>query len=848
MKNLIKRPYVGWVSSVEYTRDFFDSTIYPSWYEEVTESNRFLYRFNSGVNSIVEDLKREQQFIISQFSFDTLDVTKPFYISAVDNIASIKISDSRFLLGRSTDGVYNDIFRACVRIEDLGEQYIPKFAKLKELVDQGFYSITNHDTIRSAEERVYIFDKIKKLLLPGETILGGELLSATSLGRVIDTEKGEIVSGLEKVEYESSRDNGFFLLPLLTDLDSIKFFDINDEEIEIEGRSQVLGFSSAIEQYVPDYDIDQDGYISELDIEFIRNAEGRNTLNTPEADWRNIYFKLDKDQDGNISSSDIALAELNVHGVKEKSIIVRKPVPGYCRITYLAYPEPYITYVSPNLIVRGGTFGYDMQDSGAIDPRIADGYIETSSGLVLGMNRSRTEIWTGRLIEDRYNLSKVSYKYQSRMSPVAMTSVDEVCFFLLKSNTPDFRVFGSQYAILRIDARKEKVEISNDLIAVNYELPDAVEFTGIQSTSRKDVFRLFTSEGDTFTFKMLRNYVLSEEGNTWISEGSERFLTEGASIIKYQRIYNDVDSFGFNFALNRLPFETNEKFMERIFRKVSDPPNNSIQGMHSNYSLELGIYEPLLYREVPIDLINTVDVNSEIRLVLKDPDFLRYSQRVITIHVNNPTLVEEKTSKPVFVSGIAEAMIDDQRVRRYYILNGGDYLEERLLILRKDTLLRICNILIAGNSELVADMPDYEEDLVWFKNVGLRLEYTAIDPDGVTHTNAYQDISIDVPSRDLISTSKVYTPGSYAQISRNSKTSKYIPVTYAMIREGAKEHIGEERWNKRIEEILSGDTSFWGKTILNVSPFDDKYVSTYVVDKSLYNCKGFDLEVVEVPL
>ena len=301
-------------------------------------------------------------------------------------------------------------------------------------------------------------------------------------------------------------------------------------------------------------------------------------------------------------------------------------------------------------------------------------------------------------------------------------------------------------------------------------------------------------------------------------------------------------------ALNRLPFETNEKFMERIFKKVSDPPNNSIQGMHSNYALELGIYEPLIYKDVSIDLINTIDLNSEIRLVLDSTDFLRYPERVITIHISDPTLIEEKTSKPVFISGSASAMIDQERLRRYYVLNGNDYIEERSLVLRKETLLRICNILISGNAELVANMPDYDEDLAWFKNIRFRLEYTAIDPDGILHTNAYQLISIDVPSRDLISTSIVYNPGSYAQISRESKTSRYIPVSYAMIREGAKDYIGQQRWEERVNEIFTGDTSFWGKTILNVVPFDDKNVSTYVVDKSLYNSKGFDSEVVEVPL
>ena len=848
MKNLIKRPYIGWVSSVEFTRDYFDTTIYPSWYEEVTETNRFLYRFNSSVNSVVEDLKREQEFILSQFSFDTLDITKPYYVSAIDSPSLLETSKTRTLFGSSTEGLYDDVYRSCFRIQDLGEQYISKFAKLKELVDKNSYTITNYNSIASAEQRVYIFNKIKNLLLPGEVLLGGEQVCVTSLGRIIDTEVGEVTSGLEKIEFEQSRDKGFFLLPLLADLDSIRFFDINDEEIPVNGRSQVLGFSSAVEQYVSDYDIDQDGYISELDIAFIRESEGRNTLNTPESEWRDIYFRLDKNQDGSITSSDIALAELNVHGIREKSIVVTKPVSGYCRVTYLAYPNPYITYATPSLIVRGGTFGYDMQEFGAIDPRIADGYIETSSGLVLGMNRSRTEIWTGRLVEDRYAMARVSYKYETRMSPVAMTSVDEVCFFLLKSNLPDFRVFGSHYAILRVDARKEKVEISNDLISVDYELPDAVEFTGIQSTSRKDIFRLFTSEGDTFTFKMLRNYILAEEGQTWISEGTEKYLLPDTEITSYQRIYNDIDSFGFNLALNRLPFETNEKFMERIFKKVSDPPNNSIQGMHSNYALELGIYEPLIYKDVSIDLINTIDLNSEIRLVLDSTDFLRYPERVITIHISDPTLIEEKTSKPVFISGSASAMIDQERLRRYYVLNGNDYIEERSLVLRKETLLRVCNILISGNAELVANMPDYDEDLAWFKNIRFRLEYTAIDPDGILHTNAYQLISIDVPSRDLISTSIVYNPGSYAQISRESKTSRYIPVSYAMIREGAKDYIGQQRWEERVNEIFTGDTSFWGKTILNVVPFDDKNVSTYVVDKSLYNSKGFDSEVVEVPL
>ena len=130
----------------------------------------------------------------------------------------------------------------------------------------------------------------------------------------------------------------------------------------------------------------------------------------------------------------------------------------------------------------------------------------------------------------------------------------------------------------------------------------------------------------------------------------------------------------------------------------------------------------------------------------------------------------------------------------------------------------------------------------------MRLEYTAIDPDGVIHTNAYQNIVINISSKDLISSSKVEVSGAISQIPRVSKTAKYIPTTYSMIREGSKEYIGEERWNQRTKEIYENDTSFWEKTVLNISPFDDKLVSTYIVNKSLYNIKGFDSEVVEVSL
>jgi hypothetical protein len=846
MKNLIKRPYFGWVSSVEFTRELLDLTIFPTWYEEVTESNRFIYRFNGVVNSLAEDLKREQNFIISQFTFDSLDITKPFYIAQIDGLSSIN-SPTRFLQGFDQEGIYNDVYRNCKRIEALGEEYIPKFAEVRKKLQQNFYEFTTEESIKSAESRVYIFNKIKNLLLPGEILLGGEEICVTSLGRIIDTETGVVTSELEKIEYETSRDSGYFLLPLLTDLDSIRFYDINDEEILTDPRGQILGFSSGIEQYIPDYDIDQDGYISEDDMNFIRNSEGRNTLNTSETDWRNIYFKIDKDQDGNITASDIALAELNIHGVKERTVIMSKPISGYCRITYLAYPNPFITYATPSLIVRGGTFGYDAPELGAIDLRIADGYIENSSGMVLGMNRSRTEIWTGRFIEDRYELNKVSYKYQSRMSPIAMTSVDEIGFFLLRSNVPGFRVFGKQYAILRIDSRIEKVEISNDLISIDYELPDGVTFTGIQSTNRKDIFRLFTSEGDTFTFKMQRDFALFDGSQTWGSEGFEKYANK-EDILAYQRVYNDVDSFAFNFGMNRLPFETNEELLKRIFIKVSDPPNNSIQGMHSNYSLDLALYNPYLYRDIYILLNNQIDTNSEIRLIIDDADFTRYPNRTITIHLNNPTLVENKTSKPVFIDGQASAMIDEVRIESYYILNGNDLLQDRNLVIRKDTQLRLLQNLLLGNTELVATAPDYEEDLVYFKNIRMRLEYTAIDPDGVIHTNAYQNIVINISSKDLISSSKVEVSGAISQIPRVSKTAKYIPTTYSMIREGSKEYIGEERWNQRTKEIYENDTSFWEKTVLNISPFDDKLVSTYIVNKSLYNIKGFDSEVVEVSL
>jgi hypothetical protein len=452
LKNLIKRPAVGWDSNDQSTRRSLESTILPAWYDEVQEANRFTYRFNSGIKSWITELTRDQNFVVGQFTLDTADITKPFYISIIDNPVTIPNS-FRKKTATTEDDLYSDVYRHAIRVQDLGEEYKDFYSFLKNNI--GLYKYINSEDVDKADARTDLKQRIRNLLLSGEKLLSGELSSATSFGRVIDIENVRVTGGLERVLRDQIRDAGYFCVPLLAEPSTYKFLDINDNVLDLDPSIYVIGFSGSEDLYNPDYDIDQDGYISQEDLNFIQGSVGRSLDNTSQKEWKEIYFKLDKNQDGLISESDVAHAQISLHGVLNRCVLIRKPVSGYCKISFEEFDQPYITYVRPNVFVRGGTFDYALSNPG-VDPRIADGFVESNSGYVTGFNKLSGEIWTGRLVDEVYQLQRVSFSQESKMAAVAMTSVDEVLFFVLESTLPDFTYFGSRYAILRVDIRKEK--------------------------------------------------------------------------------------------------------------------------------------------------------------------------------------------------------------------------------------------------------------------------------------------------------------------------------------------------------------------------------------------------------
>lgn len=844
MKDLVKRPFVGWESNDEATRLSLENTILPIWYDEVQESNRFTYRFNSRIKSWCAELSREQLFVLAEFALDVSDITKPFYVSNITSAGALQFN-ARRKVGSSEDDLYSDIYRHAIRIDSLGEEYKASYQKIRDNIS--LYKYITLSDIDSADSRTDIKAKVKNLLLPEETLLGGERQSVTSLGRVIDIENASILGGLERVQADQIRDRGYFTVSLLSESSTYQFLDVNDEVIELDVAPYIIGFSDSISSYNPEYDIDQDGYISQVDLDFIRDSLGKSIDNTSEKDWASLYFKLDKNQDGLISESDIAYAELSLHGVIEPCILIKNPFNGYCKLLYEKFDQPYITYATPTNLVRGGTFEYKIPNP-EIDQRISDGYVISTSGYVTGFNRSRGEIWTGRLVDGEYQLQKVSFKQQSKMTVIGMTSLDEVIFFLLETTIADFRYAGSRYAILRVDIRKEKVEISNDLITFGVELLDSQRLTGIQSTSRKDIFRVFTDDLDIITIKLIRNSVLVQQGSSYVSEGSESLLQNINSIIGYQRIYNDIDSFGFNFGMDRLHFETNENFIKRIDRKVENPPNTSLAGMHFNYGLDLGLYRPTfgpyLYKDIYLGCSNPIDVNKQISLSILEIDIARYPIGNITLHIDNPILKKRSINRQMFVDGAVQTVFSDIHSEIYYEINSGDIVEENTLVLKKDTIRRLAVAFLRGNVEGLTQAPDMDEDLVIMPGLRIQLDYTTTDPDGIEHT-AYDQFTIDIPSIDLIDTSEVREPGEICQIAPNSKTSKYIPRTYTMTKAITKDYVGD-LWNKRIDFLRKNDTSSWGKTIFDVTPFNDRFNSTYIVDKTYFNTGAFTNEQEEV--
>lgn len=838
MKNVIKRPSVGWESSDAGTRQSLENSILPEWYDEVQESNRFQYRFNSGVKGWISELSREQLLVMAQFALHTADVTKPYLVTQIDSPSSIG-NTSRKKVTVFEDDLYSDVFRHAIRIKDLGEQYKDAYAAIKANI--AAYQFIESTDVDAADARTDIKAKIVANLLPGEFLLGGEQVAATSLGRIIDTSTGEVTGQLERTEKEQVRDFGYFCIPPLTALDTLVFLDVNDNPIEDDPRLHIIGFSQAEGDYNPDYDIDQDGYVSQEDINFIRNAVGRSLDNTSREEWASFYNRLDKDNDTLISENDVAIAELSLHGVQQKCILLRNPIAGYCKLAFESYDQPYITYARPNDYHRGGTFNYDLPEFN-IDLRVSDGLFTNTSGYVIGFNRRKGEIWTGRLIEDKYELQKVSFAQQSKMTVVGMTVIDEVAFFLLESTVAGFTYFGSRYAILRVDTRKEKVEVSNDLLTFGVELREDQFLTGIQCTDRKDIFRVFTEEAEVITVRLIRNSVLFQAGDSYVSEGTP--IPEEA-ILGHTRIYNDIDNFAFNFGMERLLFESNEDFIKRVEIKGATPPNNSVPGMHENYSLDLGLYRPVLYKDYYLGTSNIIDVNQPVRIVLEDIDFTRYPSQVITLHLGNPIQKIRNFTKRIFINGAVHQIVDPARAETYWELESGDWVDEKSLIIRKDTLARIVRFLLKGNVEHLINMPNYDEDLAWFRDIKFRVTYFTVDPDGIQH-EAYDKYTIDIASLDLINTSETREAGERCQIAPGSKTAQWIPRTYSMVKSITKDYVGTSRWDTRIQAIRDGDTATWGKTIFGVTPFDDRFNSTYIVDKALFNPGDFSKDQEEI--
>lgn len=844
MKNKIKRPSVGWVSNDQDTRASLEQTIFPVWYDEVQESNRFIYRFSSAIKSWISELSRDQNFVLSEFALDLVDTTKPYYVSRVKSTNSIP-TDSRRKLSENEEDLYSDVYRHAIQVPCSWEEYEEKYKVLE--ANLGNYKIITKEDIDAARLRTDIGRKVRELLLSQEILLGGELLCVTSFGRIIDIENARVVSGLEREQFTQVRDSGYFCLPLLSEPLTYKFLDVDDEAMEEDPGTYILGFSNDVTNYIPDYDIDQDGYISPEDIQFIRSSIGRSLDNTSEEDWRTTYFKLDKNQDGVISESDVAHAELSLHAVMESCILVRKPVSGFCKMSYGAYPEPYITYASPESTIRGGTFNYIIPNP-LVDYRVADGYIENESGYILGFNRNKGEIWTGRIIENTYHLQKVSYVNQSKMTVIGMTSVDNVAFFLLEATVPDFRFYNSRYAILRVDFRKEKVEYSSDIISLNVKLEEEQRLTGIQSTESKDSFYLFTSDNQILRIKMIRNAVLAQSGILWLSEGSDALIPAG-EIEERRRIYNGVDSFAFNFGMERLHMENNRELIRRIEIKAAEPPNNSISGIHNNYCLDIGIYKPwykvFLYRDVYVELSNPIDLSEQVVLNVVTEEEGRYPNPIATIHIADAIEHRKVEQKKAFVDGTIKAIRDEVHEEVYFELNGGDLTIDKTLILRKRTIERIATALVKSSVETVVLAPDMDEELTQFEKIRLQVEYTTIDPNGEKR-RAENSFLINIPCIDLIRNSEVREDGEICQIPPKCKVASIVPRTYAMTKAITKTYVGPEAWERRIEKIRNSDTSFWKTTIFDVTPFDDRLNSTYIIDKSLFNSGDFISEQEEV--
>lgn len=110
MKELIKRPYVAYLSNKETVESVLAGSLFSAWYDEVADKNSFFYRFSAVLNSFVQDVLREQLMLFSEFMYDKLDVTEGTRAVYIDPTYTIALGGIRFRTTPAVDHLIGDVY------------------------------------------------------------------------------------------------------------------------------------------------------------------------------------------------------------------------------------------------------------------------------------------------------------------------------------------------------------------------------------------------------------------------------------------------------------------------------------------------------------------------------------------------------------------------------------------------------------------------------------------------------------------------------------------------------------------------------------------------------------------
>lgn len=852
MKELIKRPYVAYLSNKETVESVLAGSLFSAWYDEVADKNSFFYRFSAVLNSFVQDVLREQLMLFSEFMYDKLDVTEGTRAVYIDPTYTVALGGIRFRTTPAVDHLIGDVYLMGRVIPDLGQEEQGAIDQLRTMFGEGRFQVIDLEDINQIDTVTQRFEQIQVALLPGEVLLSGEQVTATNRGRIIsfDPAQDAIQAPAQTAEYETLITGLYILLDPLTVKDTLAFYDQDGELIDVPADSAVIGLREVSANYSDFFDEDKDGFISQEDVQQLMRKVGVSINDVGEDEWARDYAKFDRGNKGIVTQADVAPALLVEGAVRETALIVRNPVPNApVYVRYQAYIQPYITYATPNRRVSGGSLGLtDLLDADQ-DIRLADGFAVNTNNYVVGVNLSRNEIWFGRQTDTQYVLRKVSYPFQSNMQLRGFTFMDDVAFFILQAANGFLYKDLYDVALLRLDTLREVVEITTDLIPIRGATIEPTELiTGCSITDRKDKIRFFTDNGQIITVQLERaSLSLTPSGKPVGTPDLIGDIPEDRTFNNI-KIFNAIDNYAYNVGLERVPFESNEDLLKRIKRRLSKPYQGGMTDVTKSTSKMLGVWSAPIFAAQNLALWNNIDPDSPITI-----EILAVSNKSVSTLTLSPfTKVLTKVSQNHFVGESVANVATESFTTVSYRNDDGDTFQDKRLSLGKVTLEKLIALYIKTNPKKVLGAPDLDEELIYGEDIPVRVTYSTIDPDGVPHGDISEDYVIDLPSIDSMKyySTELAAIGSTEEkpLHPSSKAAKMSLGFYALHDRLTKEFFGDDYWYSIINYIRSLDKSAWKATEPGISAYDEKYATGNIVRVSAFNQSEFDSEQIEVAL